>query len=228
MSEHGSDVEAIIAGAGMGTRLGRGPKAFLTLGGSTLLARAVAAARGACSRVIVAVPDADIARARELVGASDVAIIAGAQRRIDTLRALVEASRAPWLLVHDPVHPFVTAQLARDVVAAAKRHGVAAAALKVVDFLYDEEGALRGAPGELLTVQKPIAFRREAVVRGFAVYDRETHGPNDRDPGALEIVERGGERPMFVPGHPANWKITTEADYELAQRVVGDVVDGRI
>src|SRR5688572_28063147 len=39
------DVEAVVQAAGDGERLGRGPKAFLTLGGQTLLERAVGAVR---------------------------------------------------------------------------------------------------------------------------------------------------------------------------------------
>jgi 2-C-methyl-D-erythritol 4-phosphate cytidylyltransferase len=212
-----TDVEAIIQAAGQGTRLGRGPKAFVMLAGSTLLERAVATMLPVSTRVTVAVPAADVERARRLVGDARVSVIAGGARRTETLRALVAAATAPWLVLHDVVHPLTTVALARRVLARARRCGSAAAALPTVEFLYGTDGVLRAAPGEALSVQKPVAFRREVIARGFALAGRSRLSG---DPSVLELLALAGVPAEFVPGHRANLKLTTADDLEFARALV--------
>ena len=60
----GLDDEVVVLAAGRGDRLGLGPKAWLVLGGRTLLERAVATMRLAGCRVIVGVAASDLERAR--------------------------------------------------------------------------------------------------------------------------------------------------------------------
>jgi len=217
MAEAGAAVEALVQAGGQGERLGLGPKAFIELGGCTLLERAVATMLGVAERATVAVPGADVERARRLVGGPRVAVIAGGARRTETLRALVAAASAPWLLLHDIVHPFVTEALAAEVLARARDSGAAAAALPNVDFLYGRDGALRAGPGEVVAVQKPVAFRRETIVQGLAVAANRGLA---HDAGVVEVLALAGAAVAFVPGHPANVKLTTLADLELARTLV--------
>jgi 2-C-methyl-D-erythritol 4-phosphate cytidylyltransferase len=215
-----SDVEAIVTAAGQGTRLGLGPKAFVSLAGRTLLEHAVTTMLSVVVRVTVAVPSVDLARAEELVGGSSVRVIAGGARRIDTLRALVDAAASPWLLLQDVVHPFVTKELSQRVIEEAYRAGAAAAALSNVDFLYRMDGKLHAVPGDVVAVQKPVAFRRADVARGFAVADRTASGGVVSDLGAAEILALAGQSVAFVRGHTTNYKLTTRDDLELAQRLM--------
>jgi 2-C-methyl-D-erythritol 4-phosphate cytidylyltransferase len=189
------------------------------LAGRTLLERAVSTMLAVAAKVTVAVPAADLDRAEDLVGGPSTRIIAGGARRIDTLASLVGAATAPWVLLHDVVHPFVTIELAQRVLAEARRSGAAAAALSNVDFLFGTDGSLRAAPGELLAIQKPVAFQRADVLRGFDAAKRTAAGDVASDPGALEILALAGRSVAFVPGHPMNYKLTTPEDFELAQRL---------
>ena len=219
MTEPAADVEAIVQAAGQGTRLGLGPKAFLVLDGCTLLERAVATMLTVATRVTVAVPAADVAGAQRMLGGSAVTVIAGRMRRSETLRSLVSASTAPWLLLHDVAHPFVTTELSQRVLEDARRAGAAAAALPNVDFLYGTDGVLRAAPGDLAAIQKPVAFKRAAIELGFKLEDRTAAGEPVRDAGVVEILALAGQGVAFVPGHPMNYKLTTPADLELARRL---------
>jgi 2-C-methyl-D-erythritol 4-phosphate cytidylyltransferase len=179
--------------------------------------RAVATTLSLAATATVAVPSVDIERARSLVGGPRVAVIAAGARRSDTLRALVAAASARWLLLHDIVHPFVTATLAAEVLARARESGTAAAVLPNVDFLYGRDGLLRAGPGEVVAVQKPVAFRRETIVQGLAVgADRGLA----HDAGVVEFLALAGAAVAFVPGHPTNIKLTTLADLELARALV--------
>jgi 2-C-methyl-D-erythritol 4-phosphate cytidylyltransferase len=210
------DVEALIQGAGQGTRLGLGPKAFVLLGGKTLLERAVATVSAVAARVIVAVAPEDVARASALVGGSQVNVIAGGDRRTATLRKLVTKSTAPWLMLHEVTHPLADVELAAEVLAAARRAGCAVAAMPNDVSIYAKSGARRALPGEAVMLQKPIAFRRETINAGFEIVgDAESS-----DLGVLEILMRAGAAAEFVPGCSTNFKITTAADLALARAVV--------
>jgi 2-C-methyl-D-erythritol 4-phosphate cytidylyltransferase len=208
-------VQALIQAAGDGSRLGRGPKAFVMLGGRTLLERAIAIFRGVADGVIVAVQPGEMTRARALVGSDGVALIAGGASRSETTRRLVAAATAPWLLLHDVVHPFATPDLARSVLAAARAHRAAAPGVANTEFLYDREGRPLHAPGDVLVGQKPVAFAREAVEAAYAV-----GGAAAGDPSLLEILERAGIRTMFVEGSASNIKITGPADLAAAEAML--------
>jgi 2-C-methyl-D-erythritol 4-phosphate cytidylyltransferase len=216
-----ADIEAIIPAAGQGTRLGLGPKAFVALQGRTLLEHAITTALAVAARAIVAVPAADLARAQALVGGPSIRVIAGAARRTDTVRALVDAATAQWLLLHDIVHPFVTTELAQRVIAGARRDGAAAAALPNVDYLYGIDGMLRAAPGGVVAIQKPVVFRRADVLRGFATAERNAAGNAIPDVSVLEILALAGQHVTFIAGHPMNSKLTTPDDLALAVSLLG-------
>ena len=112
-------VDGIVLAAGRGERLGLGPKAWLTLGGRTLLERAVATMRLVADRVTVGVAVGDVERARAVCGADAVVVAGGATHR-ETMVAAFRAGSAPWVLVHDVAHPFLTPDLARGVIDAAR------------------------------------------------------------------------------------------------------------
>jgi 2-C-methyl-D-erythritol 4-phosphate cytidylyltransferase len=215
-SEYGS-VECIILGAGYGTRLGRGPKAFVRLGKTTLLEMAVQSAlQIKPSRVIVALPEYRIECAKKLILDPRVSFVEGGRRRIDTLRTLVEKSTAQWIVLHDVVHPFVSLKLFSDVLDAARVAGGAAAVDQIYDFIYGDEGEQLAKPGKAHIIQKPIAFCRDKIQKGFKLYD--SLGISD-DPSILEIFDLAGIIPAFIQGLPWNRKITHLSDLKFAETI---------
>lgn len=209
--------ECLILAGGSGTRLGMGPKAFVMLGGLTLLERAVQTMLQICAKVIVALPMEHLAKGRCLINDPRVSMIAGGTRRIETLRLLVEKSNAEWLMLHDVVHPFVSVEIARAVLDNACVGGAAAAALAVNEFLYDTRGRLVAQPGQTLMVQKPIAFRSSAIKAGFEKADILALA---HDASVLEILSLAGVVASFIDGHMWNQKITNSLDLELAKTLL--------
>ncbi len=203
--------------------MGLGPKAFVVLDGRTLLERAVTTMLAVAARVTVAVPPTGLERAQNLLKGHSIHFIEGGGRRIDTLRALVNASRGPWLLLHDVVHPFVTTTLSQRVIEEARRTGAAAAALSNADFLYGRDGILRAAPNDVVAIQKPVAFRNTDIARGFAMADLNAAGGPISDASVLEILALGDQRTSFVAGHAMNGKLTLPEDFELARLLVTNV-----
>ena len=104
----------------MGTRLGLDrPKAFVEVGGVSLAARSVAAARasGVIDDVVVVVP-AELVDdvAREL---RDVTVVAGGAERSDSVRAgLAAAGDADYVLVHDAARALTPPELFARVLSA--------------------------------------------------------------------------------------------------------------
>jgi 2-C-methyl-D-erythritol 4-phosphate cytidylyltransferase len=209
--------QALIQAAGSGSRLGLGPKAFVILAGRTLLERAIEIVRDGADGVIVAVPAAEIARARALVGDDGITVIAGGSSRSETSRKLVAQATAPWLLLHDVVHPFATNMLVQKVLEAAYEHGASAAGVPNTEFLYDRNGELLHAPGDVLIGQKPVAFSHAAAEAGYRAL-RESSASHD--PSVLEVLELAGIRTKFVEGGARNLKITGPAELEIAQAMI--------
>jgi 2-C-methyl-D-erythritol 4-phosphate cytidylyltransferase len=209
-------VEALLQAAGGGTRLGLGPKAFVNLDGKPLIVRAVQTLLDVVDRVIVAVPPAEIERMNSLIGSQRVVIIHGGSSRSETTRLLVGAATAPWLVLHDVVHPFVTKELIQSVLEAAYECGASAPAVPNSEFLYSRSGELLHAPGEVFIGQKPVAFGRDAVIEGYRLAENSTHG----DPSLLQILALAGVRTKFVAGSARNIKITTAADLDFASALI--------
>lgn len=210
-------VQALIQAAGSGSRLGLGAKAFVVLDGRTLLERAIAVVRQVAESVIVAAPAADVDRARALVGGDGIAIIAGGASRSETTRMLVARATDSWLVLHDVVHPFVTADQIRRLLEAARAHGASAPGLANTEFLYDRDGRLLHAPGDVMVGQKPVVFSRQAVTAAYAAAEE---GTGAGDPSLIELLEGAGTRTRFVAGSPRNIKITSPDDLAFAEALI--------
>jgi len=134
---------------------------------------------------------------------------------METPLRLFHASTAPLLVQHDIVHPFVTPELARRVVAAARKTGAAMAVARSAAHLYRGEARLaeRIVTGDTLWLaRKPLAFARLALARAF---DRGMMLPDDA--GTVELLLSAQEPIEIVPVEPWNIKITTPEDWMLAQ-----------
>jgi 2-C-methyl-D-erythritol 4-phosphate cytidylyltransferase len=210
---HRHDIDAIILAAGRGERLGLGPKAWLTLGGRTLLERAIETVRGLPVRVFVGIAHEDMARARPSCDPDTVLVPGGATHR-ETMLAALQVGDAPLVLVHDVAHPFVTSALAQEVLAAAHVWGAAVAAVRATSSAYHRVGdqsVSRFGAGEIWTVRRPFAFRRADFARGLA--------QSSAHEGLSVILARAGIRTELVPTPAWNIKITAADDWAMAQAI---------
>lgn len=229
MKDHSGPVVGIVPAAGRGVRLGEElPKAFVELGGRTMLDRAVEAMldSGAVDRVVVVVPPELAAQApSELVRigfAERVAVVPGGGERADSVRAgLAAAAGARFVLVHDAARSLTPPELFARVVGElrAGRRAVIPV-LPVADTIksVDGSGLVTGTPDRaaLRAVQTPQGFDAELLARA----NRDAGDATD-DAG---LVERLGEHVYTVAGDPLAFKITTPLDLVLARALlaVGD------
>jgi len=214
-------VTAIIAAGGSGRRVGGSvPKQLLEIGGTTLLQRSVEAFRShpGVGEVIVAVPpDLLAAPPRWLEGVRNVRLVAGGERRQDSVAQAFAAVAADVevVLVHDAARPFVTSDVISRAIRGAVAHGAAIAALPVTDTVkrVAREVIVETLPREeIFLAQTPQAFRRDVLGAAIAA-GRMTETATDE----AMLAERAGHRVHVVAGDSANVKITSAADLERAR-----------
>ena len=208
-------VVGIVAAGGSGERLGAdSPKAFVVLGGRTLLQRSLAALHPVCDRVIAAVPEG-----YEQEGPERVA--GGPSRSASVRNALAAAPEASVAVVHDAARPLAGADLARRCVEALEA-GVdgAIAAAPMTDTV--KEAAADGRVQRTLdrstlwAVQTPQAFRAEALRRALHVDDEVLAAATDD----ASLVEAAGGAVRVVEAPRENLKVTTAADLRVAEALL--------
>lgn len=232
-------VFVIIPAAGLGTRMapagkkGLPSKQFFEIQGVPIVVHTLRAfARNPqISQIVVALRKNEIERfcrqlEKEKLSAKVEVVEGGEHRQESVANALAHLQAAPGdiVLVHDAVRPFVDDEIIANVIHEAERHGAAIAGLPAVDTIKQVERAAEGAiitstiPRErVVQAQTPQGFRYELIKRAFdsAVADSFT-GTDE-----ASLVERLGESVWVVMGSARNIKITTPADMELAEFLMG-------
>ncbi|HVB35340.1 MAG TPA: 2-C-methyl-D-erythritol 4-phosphate cytidylyltransferase [Patescibacteria group bacterium] len=225
-------IAAIVAAAGMGTRMGPGtPKQFQELDGVPILIFTLRrlAASPLLTEFWVASPEENVealnARIRQERMDRPVRVVAGGETRQESVgRALAEISgEVELVLVHDAVRPFVKPEMVERVVAEARSCGAAIVGMPAIDTVKEvkraslpEDAALITAtiPRErIVLAQTPQVFSTQLLREAFAQAERD--GITASDEAAL--VERMGHDVHVVLGSERNMKITRPADMELAR-----------
>jgi 2-C-methyl-D-erythritol 4-phosphate cytidylyltransferase len=217
-----TEIVAVVPAAGSGERLGVGiPKAFVDLGGLTMLERAVDGllASGVIARVVVAAPFDRVDQTVALLHGR-ATVVAGGPERHDTVRLALSAAGDPeFVLVHDAARPLTPVGQIQRVVAAL-RDGMRAVipVLPVVDTIkaVDANGVVLGTPERagLRAVQTPQGFETELLRRA---YQRAGTAAVTDD---AALVENLGTPVHTVAGDPLAFKITTALDLRLARAVL--------
>jgi 2-C-methyl-D-erythritol 4-phosphate cytidylyltransferase/2-C-methyl-D-erythritol 2,4-cyclodiphosphate synthase len=225
-----SEVAAVIAAAGTGTRFGAPvPKVFAALCGQPLLTWSVRAFEDCPdvdTTVVVAPPD-HLQRARDLCVAQHLtkvlAVLPGGEHRMDSVRAGLDAllEQPPALVcVHDGARPLVDLDTIVHSIQAARLHGAAVAAFPVVDTIKQAgpDGRIIATPprDELYQAQTPQTFSFDLLLSAYRYADR--HGLAATDDASL--VEQMGETVYVSEGHPDNLKVTTPDDLARAEWIL--------
>jgi 2-C-methyl-D-erythritol 4-phosphate cytidylyltransferase len=242
-------VVVIIPAAGLGTRMAPMPvgaqgkqkktppsKQFTELGGTPILIHTLRkfAAVDAVSEIWIALRENEVVgfRARLESEAKDILkkkvelVVGGEHRQQSVENALnaVTAAGDDIVLVHDAVRPFVTGEIIREVIEAAKKYGAAIAGLPAVDTVKQVERTAEGAlikatipRAGIVMAQTPQGFRYDVIKKAFDEASADGFLGTDE----ASLVERSGHDVAVVMGSPRNIKITAPADMELAEFYLG-------
>jgi 2-C-methyl-D-erythritol 4-phosphate cytidylyltransferase len=222
---------AILLAAGRSERMG-GPqdvrKPFLTLGGRTVLEHAAEAFRRAkhVDRTVLVVHADDLARARALAKTSSAlarveAIVPGGARRVDSLRAGLEAAgEARLVAVHDVARPLVRPGTIDRAVEVAAERGAALVALPCPDTVKtSSDGKLAECTLDRSVIwlaQTPQVVQTEILREVLEEAAAEGYDPGDE----AVLLERYRGPVPIVEGERTNLKLTTPEDLELAAAIV--------
>jgi 2-C-methyl-D-erythritol 4-phosphate cytidylyltransferase len=219
-----SIVAAILVAAGSGSRLGGNvPKAFVEVGGRSLLAHAVSGfvAHPRIRDVVVAAP-AQLVNAAAAC-APEARVVAGGRTRQESVACALAALAADVdvVLVHDAARALVPVELIDRVLDGLRAPDVAGVvpALPVTDTIRRADPQT-GELGEvvdrsqLLAMQTPQGFIRSVLVRAHAA----ATGSDATDDAAL--VQAAGGTIVSVAGDQRAFKITVPLDLELAETLL--------
>ena len=218
-----SQAGAVIVGAGSSQRLGA-DKVFLPLAGKPLLAWSVDVCQNCelLSQIVIVLNESNLDSGRNLVAergwSKVVGVCLGGERRQDSLRqGLKELKRCDWVVIHDGARPFLTLDLIRDGLEAARGTGATTAAVPVKDTIKvgDDNEMVRETlhRQRLWAVQTPQVFRFDIITRA--------HGQvTDEVTDDATLAERLGYEVKLYMGSYHNIKITTPDDLALAEIVV--------
>ena len=220
---------AILVAAGRGLRAGAGgPKQYRTVGGQTVIYRAMQAF---CDHPqVFAVqpvlnPDDSAMFGEAVRGLRHEAPVAGGATRQASVHAGLEALAAEKpdiVLIHDAARPFVTSAVISRAIEAAGRTGAAVPTVAVTDTIkqVDGSGSVEATPdrASLRIAQTPQAFRFDVILEAHRRAARE--GRSDFTDDAA-IAEWAGLTVATFEGDPANMKLTTPEDFVREEARLG-------
>jgi 2-C-methyl-D-erythritol 4-phosphate cytidylyltransferase len=235
-------VMVIIPAAGLGTRMSSASggkrskpsatKQFAELDGVPVLVRTLQnfVSSPEISEIHVALRASELASFRDrlegdfpqILAKKPVLVEGGEHRQESVGNALARISAAPddLVLVHDAVRPFITHEIIGDVIRAARQYGAAIVAIPAMDTVKQVDRTAEGAVikatiprQQIVLAQTPQGFRYEILKKAFDEASADGFIGTDE----ASLVERSGHPVAVVMGTPRNIKITTPADFELAE-----------
>ena len=210
---------AIIAGAGLGNRLGaKLPKALIQIDGISLVERAFASLSSVVEEIVITAPEGFADEFRKIVGDSAKVITGGVLRSDSVKLALAALSPSvEYVLVHDAARGLATSDLASRVLSELKGGEAAVIpALAVVDTIkeVDNAGYVRNTPdrNSLRAIQTPQGFSVSVLKRAHEASEDAT------DDAAL--VEAIGVKVKTIAGEAHAMKVTNPEDIALAVALI--------
>ena len=175
----------------------------------------------AVQRIVVALP----AEALDQAPAGTVAVAGGSQRSHSVREALRHCGEGDPVIVHDAARPLAPTELFEQALEELELYGADAviAAAPVADTIKQvgEDGRTVTATldrSRLWAIQTPQVFRRAALERALAASDEELARATDD----AWLVERAGGVVRILGAEPANLKITTPHDLQVAELLLSE------
>jgi len=225
-----SRVTALIPAAGMGRRMGKAvAKQFLPLGDRPMLAHTLLAFQRAAEvdEIIPILSEEDMENClRDVIESFHITkvktLVCGGKERQDSVYNGIEKLEkdAEVVIVHDGVRPFVTQEMIREVVEAAKKGESVVVGVPLKDTVkeVDAKGMVRQTleRSRLWAIQTPQAFPMKVLRRSYEeAYKHKTYGTDD-----AMLVERAGIKVRVIMGSYENIKITTPEDLIFAEEIL--------
>jgi len=212
-------IEAVIVAAGSGKRMGNVYKQFSLLSGKELFLYSVEKFfEYGADKVILVVPRQKISEVEQKVKefAEKIKVVAGGEKRQDSVRNGFNETSGKIVLIHDAVRPFINIEFIDRVVKGVKKFGVCAPGIPVRDTLKiykDDEILWTRSRTNLLQVQTPQGFKSEILKQIINLFDRYNFTDE------LAFAEKLNYDVRWVEGESSNIKVTYPSDMKLAEAI---------
>ncbi len=219
----------IIPAAGSGSRFGSAtPKQYLSLKATPLLVRTLSifTQMPEVGPIIVAVSPSMLEQAKEMIEDYHprrvIVCEGGTERQYSIASCLAHPAldSTDFVMVHDAVRPFATPALIRRLLNGAKSHGACIPGLPLSDTTkeIDEKGiVLHTHPRERLRrIQTPQVFRTSLLRDAYEFVNSKKILTTDD----ASVVEAFGQPVFVIDGDEHNFKITTQSDWDQAERII--------
>lgn len=226
----------ILAAAGKSSRfkskgaeiLGAGPqkKPFMDLKGRAVWVRSaeIFSNREDVKQLIITVSAEDIEwfkeKFRPNLAFMEIEIVAGGTERADSVQNALARVKAgiDYVAIHDAARPLITDKWVGEIFSAAEKHDAVIPAVRVSSTLKRAGQDLKIQETvdrtNLWAAQTPQVFKRQLLLDAYA--RRGDFQATDE----AQLVEHLGHEVKIVEGSPLNQKITTAADFRMAEALV--------
>lgn len=229
---------AILAG-GIGKRVERFtlPKQFINIGGIPIII--VTLRQFLCNNridcIYVAVHKDWVVYAEKLFGdsfskeqLSKIRIVSGGKERLDSFLNIMDDIIARTglndediLICHDSVRPFVSQQMINDCIDATLQYKLALTVVPVADTIHTSHGEemIDGTldRSHLYNGQTPSGFNLKLLYESVSKFTDEE---KQTVTGTTQLMLKLGYNIKKVKGHTSNFKITTDNDLDVADRIM--------
>jgi 2-C-methyl-D-erythritol 4-phosphate cytidylyltransferase len=217
-------LSAVVVAAGRSQRMGF-DKLLTPLGGRPLLLHTLERLfeAGAPEEIILVIRPGSMAEMEAIIAPlrdrSNIRLVDGGAQRQDSVQAGLKAvsDSSEFVMVHDAARPFITKELVDTVLAAAKLSDAAVCGAPCSDSVKEvaEDGLVVRTidRSNLWSVQTPQIFRTKLLRDAYQAALRT--GATFTDDTA--VVEKMGHPVRIVLYHGINLKVTTPADWSLAE-----------
>lgn len=224
---------AVVLAAGSGKRMNSDvKKQYLAIGDKPLIYYALRAFEQSCIEQVVLVvsPGEEQYCREEIVDKyhfSKVVTITsgGAERYHSVLNGLRQLKDCEHVLIHDGARPFVTPDIIRRALEAAREYKACVVGMPVKDTIKisDEQGYAEQTPSRdrVWSVQTPQAFQYSLIRNAYEQLLAQENVLVTDDAMVIETVT--GEKVKLIPGSCYNIKITTPEDLKIAEVFLGEI-----
>ena len=202
------------------------PKQFLLVDGKPILHHTLSVF-DQCSvvdEIVLVVSEKEIDKAQQEIESFHpkvTKVIAGGEQRQDSVSngLLSLDSKTDVVVIHDGVRPFVSPDLIRETVEAARDFGAAIAAIPVSDTIkkVDKEGRVERTVDRsgLWRIQTPQTFQVSLLKEAFEKARVDNFYGTDES----SLIEYLGREVKVIPGSEFNIKITRSEDLILGETI---------
>lgn len=155
-------------------------------------------------------------------------LVKGGKERLDSFSNIVDAiyeekepSERDILICHDSVRPFVRQQMIDDCIDATLEDNFALTVIPTTDTIHvaQDEKFIEGTLDRRLLYngQNPAGFNIRLLHNALNSFTKEA---KDNVTGTTQLILKLGYRIRIVRGHTSNFKITTDNDLDIADRII--------